>query len=125
VGHTVEAVNDGSTAFVQAETAVRNFVQNARFYQSFALRVALGAEPSTGRLGVVRQALLWGLPGAFGGVLIAVAMARLFRRFLFGVSTMDPLSFAVAVAAVMATAAIAAYLPARRVTRTDLAAQLR
>jgi predicted permease len=93
--------------------------------REFALRVALGAEPSTVRLGVVRQALLWGLPGAFGGVLIAVAMARLFRRFLFGVSTMDPLSFAVAVAAVMATAAIAAYLPARRVTRTDLAAQLR
>jgi putative ABC transport system permease protein len=66
-----------------------------------------------------------GLPGAVAGVAMAAALGQLLRRFLFGVTTTDPWSFAAAVTLVLATAALAAYLPARRVARADLAAQLR
>lgn len=90
-----------------------------------ALRVALGAEPTALRRGIVLRAMAWGLPGVVAGVALAAALGQLLRSFLFGVTTTDPASFAVATALVLATAAFAAYLPARRVARADLAAQLR
>ena len=47
------------------------------------------------------------------------------RRFLFGVSAVDPWTLAAATLAVLICSALAAYLPARQVSRADLATQLR
>jgi ABC-type antimicrobial peptide transport system permease subunit len=44
---------------------------------------------------------------------------------IFGVSTSDPLSFALAAAVLLATALAAAFFPARRAARIDPVAALR
>jgi putative ABC transport system permease protein len=59
------------------------------------------------------------------GGAVTLALAQVLRGFLFGVSATDPLSIGLATVAVITTAAIAAYLPARVLTRVDLIAQLR
>jgi hypothetical protein len=93
--------------------------------REFALRVALGADPGALVRRVVRRAIAWGLPGAVVGVALAAALGQLLRSFLFGVTAMDPVSLAAVGTLVVVTAAVAAYLPARRVGRADWAAQLR
>ena len=93
--------------------------------REFALRVALGAAPAAITASVVRRAVGWGAPGLAAGAALALALAQGLRSFLFGVSATDPLSLGLAATAVIATAAVAAYLPARAVGRADLIAQLR
>ena len=77
------------------------------------------------RAGVVRRALLWGAPGALAGALVALGLAQLLRGTLVGVSALDPWSLAGGAVAVLITSGLAAYVPARRVGRLDLAAELR
>jgi ABC-type lipoprotein release transport system permease subunit len=55
----------------------------------------------------------------------AFALTRLMRSLLFDVSPADPLAYAVASACLMAAAALACYLPARRATKVDPAVTLR
>ena len=74
---------------------------------------------------MVRRAVGWGLPGLVAGGAATLALAQVLRGFLFGVSVTDPPSILLATFAVIATAAIAGYLPARSVGRADLIAQLR
>ncbi|MGE0123240.1 MAG: ADOP family duplicated permease [Vicinamibacterales bacterium] len=93
--------------------------------RELALRVALGAAPGELRGAVVRQAIGWGVPGVAAGIAATVAVAQLLRAFLFGVTTADPWAIGAAVLAVVATAALAAYVPARVVVGADLVAQLR
>ncbi len=93
--------------------------------RELALRVALGAAPDALRAGVVRRALLWGAPGALAGALVALGLAQLLRGTLVGVSALDPWSLAGGAVAVLITSGLAAYVPARRVGRLDLAAELR
>ncbi|MGE0362327.1 MAG: ADOP family duplicated permease [Vicinamibacterales bacterium] len=93
--------------------------------REFALRLALGAVPGELRGAVVRQAIGWGAPGVAVGIAVTLAIAQLLRAFLFGVTTADPWSIGAAVLAVIATAAVAAYVPARAVVRADVVAQLR
>ena len=93
--------------------------------REFALRMALGADPTSLRAAIVRRAIMWGLPGTVLGLVVAGFLGQLLRRFLFGVSTTDPLTFGVAALVVVGTAALAAYLPARQVARAELATQLR
>ena len=47
------------------------------------------------------------------------------QSLLFGVTPLDPETYAVAALVLVTTAAVAAYLPARRVTRVDPMAALR
>jgi ABC-type antimicrobial peptide transport system permease subunit len=93
--------------------------------REFALRVALGAEPASIRRAVMREAIGWGVPGIAAGAAVTVAVAQLLRTFLFGVTATDPWSIGVAAAAVVATAAVAAFVPARAVAGDDLVAHLR
>ena len=93
--------------------------------RELALRVALGAVPESLRAGVVRRAVLWGAPGAVAGVLLAAGLAQLLRGLLVGIGPLDPWALAAGALAVVLTSAAAAYVPARRVGRVDLAAELR
>jgi predicted permease len=91
----------------------------ARRTQELGMRVALGARRREILSTVLRQALpqiglgvLLGLAGAF-------ALTRFLRAWLFGVSPVDPATFAGVTALLVAVALVAVYLPARRAARVD------
>ena len=65
----------------------------------------------------VRNGLLWGGIGAAAGLVAASGLSRLMSALLFEVNPLDPLTYSVVVPGLLAAAALASYLPARRVTR--------
>jgi putative ABC transport system permease protein len=85
-----------------------------RRYREIAMRMALGASPGNVRTMVLRSGLtLTGLGVALGTVL-ALAIGRSLESLLYGVSPMDPATFGVSVALLLASGAAASFLPARR-----------
>ena len=93
--------------------------------REIGVRVALGADPrSVARL-VVRQGLALALTGAAVGLAGALALTHLMESLVFGVKPTDPYTFALVAALLVAVAAAASYLPARRAARVDPMAALR
>jgi putative ABC transport system permease protein len=89
------------------------------------IRIALGADPRRVRRLVIRHGgVLIGI-GALLGTAGAVALTRVIRRNLYGISATDPLTFALALALLAAIALAACYIPARRASRIDPMAALR
>jgi putative ABC transport system permease protein len=67
----------------------------------------------------VRQGLAMSAVGAVCGLAAALAVTRLMKSLLFEVSPGDPLTYMGASAALVFTAILGSYLPARRATRVD------
>lgn len=89
----------------------------ARRTSEFGLRMALGAESRTvGRM-VLGEAMRLVIGGALVGLPLAMAVARLLRNQLYGVSLIDVPSIVLALAVLTVSAAIAGYLPATRAAR--------
>lgn len=87
--------------------------------QEIGVRGALGAQRrDIVRLIVGHGALLGGL-GIAIGLVGALAVTRLLRTMLFGVSPFDAVSFIGVSALLAAIALLASYLPARRAARID------
>jgi len=87
--------------------------------REIGIRLALGAQQRELRWMFVRSALALAGVGIVIGLGAAALVAGLLRGLLFGVSPLDPLSFA-AVPLIMAVAAtLASFLPARRVTTVN------
>ncbi len=83
------------------------------------IRIALGAQPWDVIRLVVGEGARLTLLGIGAGVLAALGLTRLMRSLLFGVSAVDPFTFA-AVAVLLALVAItASYIPAKRAVRTS------
>jgi len=59
------------------------------------------------------------------GLLASVAATRLLVGMLFGVSPLDPLTFMVVAAVLVAAALLASFIPARRATKVDPMVALR
>jgi ABC-type antimicrobial peptide transport system permease subunit len=74
---------------------------------------------------VVRQALGVTLIGIVAGVLGAVAMTRALGSLLFGVSPTDAVTLGGSAIVLLAVAAVASWLPARRAAAVDPAMALR
>lgn len=91
----------------------------------FGVRLALGASPRDVAVLVFRDALRMTLPGLLAGTLLAVGSARLVAHLLFGVSTVDPLSYGITIASLGAACAAACLAPAWRATRVDPTTALR
>ncbi|MCC6987800.1 MAG: ABC transporter permease, partial [Acidobacteria bacterium] len=85
----------------------------------FGLRVALGAVPATVARLVVREALHVTLIGVGAGLVLAAGAARLLQSQLFGVTALDPMTFAAVPLALVASALVAAVAPALRAARLD------
>jgi ABC-type antimicrobial peptide transport system permease subunit len=63
--------------------------------------------------------------GAVLGVGLALWLSRLMETLLFGVSPLDPITFAAVPTAMITIAAAACYVPARRAMRVDPVTALR
>jgi macrolide transport system ATP-binding/permease protein len=91
----------------------------SRRTRELGVRLALGAT----RNGVVRMVLSRGLQttliGIGVGVVLAWAFTRVLSGFLYGVSTLDPLVFTLAAAALLTIGLLASYRPARTAARVD------
>ena len=93
--------------------------------REFGIRLALGADGKELRRIVVRQGMWLAFWGCVIGIAGALSGTRLLRSLLFEVSPTDPATFSVVIAVILATAALASYLPARRASRVDPASTLR
>jgi ABC-type antimicrobial peptide transport system permease subunit len=87
--------------------------------REIGIRVALGAETRDVLRLVLRQGLTLALLGVALGVAAALALTRLMKSLLFGVSATDPLTFAGVALLLLCSALLACWIPARRATRVD------
>ena len=93
--------------------------------REIGIRMALGAERGAVAALVVRHGLGLAALGAAVGLGGALALTRLMESLLFGVGTADPLTFAAAPLVLIAVAAVACLVPARRASRVDPTVTLR
>lgn len=97
----------------------------ARRTSEIGIRMALGAQVRDVTRLVMREVLLLVAVGAGIGLAAALATTHLVAALLFGLTPTDPLTIAVATLLLLAVAAIAGYLPARRAARVDPLVALR
>jgi putative ABC transport system permease protein len=97
----------------------------ARRTHEIGLRMALGAQRSDVVRLVVGHGLGLVLVGVAAGLAITLGTARLIDSLLYGVSASDPLTATSVAAALMLTALLACWFPARRAMRVDPMAALR
>jgi predicted permease len=87
--------------------------------REIGIRLALGAQNAALKRMLVSQVLLLVGVGVALGLGGAAALSRFMRSLLFGVTPLDPATFVVVPLVLVATALLAGYWPARRVTRID------
>jgi ABC-type lipoprotein release transport system permease subunit len=87
--------------------------------------MALGATPRSVTRLVMRQAAIPVAAGVVVGLAASVAATRLLAAYLIGVEPTDPLTLAVVVAVLAATALLASFAPAQRAAGVDPAQALR
>jgi len=97
---------------------VVSYMANCR-RNEIGIRIALGADrPSVLWLVLREVALLIGV-GLIAGAAAAAAATEFVQKMLFGIPPNDPLTFILAAALLLAVAAVAGFLPARRASRMD------
>jgi putative ABC transport system permease protein len=89
------------------------------------LRMALGAKPGMVLSMVMRQGFTIVAIGMIAGGLLAAAAATALRGILYGVTPFDPVAWGLALSAMLAAAALANFVPARRAMRIDPMSALR
>jgi len=87
--------------------------------RELGVRLALGARDLQLQRMLLARVLALVAAGVALGLGGAAALTRLMESMLFGVAALDPVTYGAVTVTLVLTAAIAAYLPARRVTRID------
>jgi putative ABC transport system permease protein len=83
------------------------------------IRVTLGAQPEEVFRIVVGEGLRLALLGVGAGIVTALAVTRLLKSFLFGITAYDPLTFGGVALLLILVAVAACFFPARRATLVD------
>ncbi|HEY1341761.1 MAG TPA: ABC transporter permease [Bryobacteraceae bacterium] len=93
--------------------------------RDFAVRMALGAQPSRVLTAVMRNALVLALAGVALGIIGCVPLLKLGNAYLYGVAPLDAASWIAAVLAIPVIMLAASYSSARAATEIDPIAVLR
>ena len=93
--------------------------------REIGIRMALGAKPGVLQSMFVRHGLLLSGIGAILGLAAAAGLTRAMTSLLFGIKSLDPLTYIVVSGLLIAAAALASYFPARRATAVDPVVTLR
>jgi predicted permease len=93
--------------------------------REIGIRLALGAQKSELKWMFVRSALTLTGVGVAIGVGVAAGLMQLMKSLLFGISPRDPFTYITVPLVLVAAAALASYLPARRAAAVDPVEALR
>jgi predicted permease len=93
--------------------------------REIGIRLALGAQKSGLKWMFVRSALVLTGIGVVIGVCAAAGLMQLMKSLLFGISPLDPFTYIAIPLVLVASAALASYLPARRAASVDPVEALR
>ena len=89
------------------------------------IRMALGAQPTDVLRSILNQGMLLTLAGLAIGGLGSVALVRLLKTLLYGVSANDGTTYATVGILLVLVTLIAVYVPARRASKVDPMVSLR
>jgi putative ABC transport system permease protein len=87
--------------------------------REIGIRMALGAQRRQVRTMFMRQGLALSGVGLAIGLVAALGVTRLMSSLLFGIEATDLVTYVAAVGVILAAAALASYLPARRASAID------
>ena len=93
--------------------------------REIGIRTALGAQPAELLRMIVSHGLVLACAGAALGLVAAAGLTRLMSSLLFGVTALDPVTYAAVSALLISAAVLASYLPARRAIAVDPVQALR
>jgi predicted permease len=93
--------------------------------REIGIRVALGAQQGEVRRIFLRYGFVLASVGVAIGTAAAAALTRFMTSLLFDVSPLDPITYASVATALIVTALLASYLPARRAAAVDPTVSLR
>ena len=93
--------------------------------REIGIRMAIGATTTDVIRLIMRQGLVLVLIGTVIGLAVAVAASRALSGILYGGTTLDPATFTLVPLVLIAVAALATFVPARRAALVDPAITLR
>jgi putative ABC transport system permease protein len=125
--HTVLLGSFAGLALLLAGVGVAGVVGYAvgQRTRELAVRLALGSAPGRAVWHVMSGSLRVCAVGILCGLAASLALGRALSGVLYGVEAHDPLTLLATAAALLASAALACWLPARRATRIDPCVTLR
>ena len=117
----------GATALVLAAVGIYGVISFSvkRRTREIGVRIALGAAGSDVMRIVVGQAIALASLGVAIGIGSALALNSVMQRMLFGVTATEPSAYVAVSVLLLAIAALAAYVPARRAARINPSDALR